>query len=222
MAERRQRGAGLDRGKVLSAALEIADAEGLDALSFRRLAAHFGVTPMALYRYVENKDALLDGIGDLVLGELQVPDPSGLGDWREDLRAVARSFRALLLEHPAAAPIFYSRPLFTPAALRTVEAMLGLLARAGFSPDEAVLRYQQVVRFLLSLVMLETSADPDVAVTDRDELERVKRLTFETLPRDRYPNLVAAAAYLATSPDPAQSFESGLELIVAGLERSLD
>jgi len=221
VTEPKRRGAGLDREKVLAAALEIADAEGLDALSFRRLAAHFQVTPMALYRYVESKDALLDGIGDLVLDELRLPGPAADGDWREDLRVAAHSFRALLVSHPAAARIFYSRPLFTPAGLRVADAMLGLLGRAGFSPDEAVLRYKQFVRMVLSLVMLETSSDPDASVTDREELERVRRLTFETLPRDRYPNLVAAAASFATPPDPDGDFESGLELIVAGLERSL-
>ena len=212
---------GLDRAKVISAALAIADVEGLEALSFRRLATHFQVTPMALYRYVESKDALLDGIGDLVLEQLELPDPTETRDWRDELRASARSFRALLVAHPAAARIFHGRPLVTPAGMRVANEMLGLFARAGFSSEEGVLRYQQVVRFVLSLIMLETSTDPAVAAADRAEQERVRRLTFETLPRDRYPHLVAAAACLAAPLDADAMFESGLDLIVDGLERAL-
>jgi AcrR family transcriptional regulator len=219
VAERTGRGAGLSREKVLAAALAIADEEGLDALSFRRLGAHFAVTPMALYRYVASKDALIDGIGDLVLGELELPDGSGGGDWRDELRAAARSFRALLVAHPAAARIFYGRTLFTPAGLRAADAILGLLGRAGFPPEAAVLRYQQVVRFVLSLVMLETTTDDAVSTVDPEEAERLKRLTFESQSPERYPNLVAAAACLAAPFDADAFFESGLELVVAGLER---
>src|SRR5919206_4716295 len=101
--ETRGRGAGLSREKVLAAALAVADTEGLEAVSFRRLASDLGVTPMALYRYVDNKEALLDGIGDLVLSELELPEPP-TGGWRDQLRAAAWSFRAVLIAHPAVVP----------------------------------------------------------------------------------------------------------------------
>jgi AcrR family transcriptional regulator len=135
--EPKVRGAGLSREKVLAAALAIADAEGLDALSFRRLAGQLGVTPMALYRYVDDKEALLDGIGDIVLSELELPEPRG--DWREQLRAAAWSFRAVLVAHPAVVPIFLRRPLLTPAGLRSANAVVGIFRRAGFSPEQASL-----------------------------------------------------------------------------------
>jgi AcrR family transcriptional regulator len=215
--EQRIRGVGLDRERVLAAALEIADAEGLEALSFRRLAAHFEVTPMALYRYVESKEALLDGIGDLVLSNLELPN-SQAGDWREQFRATAHSYRSFLVAHPATVPIFLSRPLFTPAGMRTADALIGLFRRAGFSTEEAVLRYQQVARYLLALVMLETGR-PRLSVEERLERARVARITFETLPPDQYPHLVEAAPELAAPYDPERAFESGLDLLLAGLER---
>src|SRR5262249_9625175 len=80
-------------------------------------------------------DALVDGLGDLVLAGLDLPD--GSGDWRDELRTTARSLNALLTAHPAAREVFRSRPLSTPEALRTADSMLALLRRAGFPPDEA-------------------------------------------------------------------------------------
>jgi AcrR family transcriptional regulator len=218
MAEQRGRGAGLSREKVLAAALAIADAEGLDALSFRRLAGHFDVTPMALYRYVESKEALLDGLGDLVLRELELPDDSTT-DWREALRAVARSFRRLLIAHPAAVTIFLRRPLFTPAGMRAADAVLGVFRRADFPLEQAVLLYQQFVRFLLALVMLETERGPELTAEEQRERERVMHLTFGTLSSQEYPNLVAAAPHVAAPYQPTHFFESGLDLLIAGLDR---
>jgi TetR/AcrR family tetracycline transcriptional repressor len=216
--EQRARGAGLSREKVVAAALELVDREGLEALSFRRLAATFGVTPMALYRYVESKEALLEGVGDLVLEEFQAPDPEQ-GDWREQLRGAARSFRAALVAHPAAVPIFLGRPLFTPAALRGANAVLGLFRRAGLPSEEAVVVYQQVIRFVLALVTLETGSGPELSAEERRERARVARVAFETLPPGEYPYLVEAAPELAAPYDPERAFESGLDLLVAGLER---
>ncbi len=167
---------------------------------------------------MESKEALLDGIGDLVLSKLELPNPH-TGDWREQLRAAAHSFRSQLVAHPAAVPIFLSRPLFTPAGMRTADALLGLFRRAGFSTEEAVLRYQQVARYLLALVTLETGSGPELTAEEREERARVARITFETLPPDKYPHLVEAAPELASPYDPERAFESGLDLLLAGLER---
>lgn len=213
--EKTTRGAGLTRATVLAAALEIADAEGLGALSFRRLAAHFDVTPMALYRYVANKEALLDGLGDIVLSELELPEQ---GDWDVQLRSVARSFRACLTSHPAAIPIFLSRPLFTPAATRTADAMLGILSRAGFAPEQAVLLYPHFARFLIALVMVENEGRADSPEDQSADKMRVAREAFETLSPDEYPHLVEAVPLLVRPNEPDTAFESGLALLIAGLD----
>ena len=165
--------AGLSREKVLAAALELADRDGLDRLSIRGVASALGVTPMALSRHVPSKDALVDGLGDLALAGLDLPD--GSGDWRDELRTTARSLNAILNAHPAAREVFRSRPLSTPEAVKTTDAMLALLRGAGFPPEEAARRYGQVARILVALV----------------------------------------------SPDE-DAFESGVDLLVGGLERLLE
>jgi AcrR family transcriptional regulator len=211
------RGAGLSREQVLERALAIVDAEGLDALSFRRLASDLGVTPMALYRYVEGKEALLDGIGDLVLGKLELPEPTS-GDWREQLRAVARSFRSVLIGHAAVVPIFLSRPLITPAGMRAADAVLGIFSRAGFSPEQAVPLYQHFSRVMLAHVMLEAEGARELTPEKRREQALLARDTFETLRADEFPYLVAAAPGFAATHDAERAFETGLGLLNAGLE----
>ena len=215
--EAKGRGAGLGREKVLAAALAIADAEGLDAVSFRRVAAELGVTPMALYRYVDDKEALLDGIGDLVLSTLELPD-SPAGDWREQLRAMALSFRAALVAHPAIVPIFLTRPLITPSGMRAANAVLGIFRCAGFPPEQAVPLYQHFTRVMLAHVMLEAQAGPELTPEKRREQARLARITFETLPPEEFPHLVEAAPGFAATQDPGRAFETGLGLLIAGLE----
>ena len=212
--------AGLSRETVLEAALALADAEGPEALSFRRLAARLGVTPMALYHHVESKDALLDGIGDLVLSRLELPEAGG-ADWRAQLAATARSFRSLLVAHPAVVPVVLRRPLVTPAGARAADAVLGLFLRAGFPPDGAVLAYRQTVRFLLALIVLEVESGPRLASRERQARARETRAALEALDPERFPSLVAAAPHLAAPFDPERAFESGVELLTAGLERQL-
>ena len=212
------RGVGLTREKVLETALALADADGLQALSYRRLAGRLGVTPMALYRHVGGRDALLDAIGDLVLEQLSLPDPTEV-DWREQFRATARSFRALLIAHPAVVPIFLNRPLFTPAGMRAADALLGLFKRAGFSTENAVLAYRQAVRILLALITLETESGPELSRDQRGERARVARVTLEALSPEQYPHLVDAASQLVAPYDPKHAFESGLGVLVAGLDR---
>ena len=215
--ERKGRGAGLSREKVLAAALAVADAEGLEAVSFRRLASDLGVTPMALYRYGDDKEALLDGIGDLVLSQLELPEPP-TGDWREQLRAAARSYRVVLGAHPGSVPIFLSRPLMTPARMRAANAVLGIFRRAGFSTEQAVPLYQHFSRVMLAHVMLETEAGADLTSKKRQEQARLARITFETLPAEEFPYLVEAAAQLGAPHDPERAFATGLDLLIAGLE----
>jgi AcrR family transcriptional regulator len=217
--EQKVRGAGLTRNKVLAAALAIADAEGLDAVSFRRLAGDLGVTPMALYRYVDDKEALLDGIADLVLSQLELPEPTA-GDWREQLRAAAWSFRAVLVAHPAVVPIFLRRPLLTPAGLRSANALVGFFRHAGFPPEQVAPLYRDFMRDLLAHVMLESEGGRGVvSAEERRDQARLARITFETLPVETFPYLVEAAPYFAAPHDPELAFETGLDLFISGLEQ---
>ena len=149
----------ITREAVLTAALEIIDRDGTDALSMRRLARALNRDPMILYRHAPNKAALLDGIAETVLAQLHVDsaDP----DWAGQLREVARQYRALALAHPHVVPLIVTRPLATPLALRPLgtlrplEDILTLLTRAGFSGPDALHIYRALFGFLNGHVLDE-------------------------------------------------------------------
>jgi AcrR family transcriptional regulator len=155
----------LDRDAVLRAGLALADEAGLAAVTLRRLADRLGVTPMALYRHVAGKDDLLDGMADLLYAELDVPEPTG--DWWDELAALARSTRRVLLAHPTAAPLF-ARPLSGPSSWRLADALLGTLQRAGFYPAEAEELHHQLSNMVFALVAPELHPGPQRGRRARD------------------------------------------------------
>ena len=123
----------LTRDRVLRAALALADHGGVEALSMRNLARELGVVPMALYKHVANKDELLDGMIDLVVGEID-PPLSGT-DWKTAVRERILSARRALLRHPWASQVIESRPEPTPTVIEYMDSMLGLFRTGGFSVD---------------------------------------------------------------------------------------
>ena len=125
----------------------MADAGGLDAVSLRRLASTFGVTPMALYRHVRDKDHLLDLMAGRLLDELDVGTERD-STWQEELRRLGNSFLALVTAHPAA-PFLLSRPFESPGSRRVSVALLGILDRAGFDRRDAVHLLQALTGMLL-------------------------------------------------------------------------
>jgi AcrR family transcriptional regulator len=131
-AEAPQR-ARLTRDRVLRAALELADDSGIESLSMRRLASELGVVPMALYKHVANKEELLDGMVDLVIGEIDPPVPGA--DWKRAIRERILSARRALLRHPWARRALETRTTPTPVVLAYQDSMIGLFRDAGFSLD---------------------------------------------------------------------------------------
>jgi TetR/AcrR family transcriptional regulator, tetracycline repressor protein len=210
----------LDRDIVLRTGLAIGDSEGLEAVSLRRSANELGVTPMALYRYVENKDALLDGLLDLAYGEVELPDPATT-DWWEGLVSIANSARRVMAAHPAAAALVVSKPEAGPNAVRIIECILALLRRAGFGVEEAVQVQNTFTRFVLALISFETSLLPELNEEEREQKARRTRFEIESLPPAEYPNLIEAAPYVATPYDPDRNFSQALELLKAGIEAEL-
>ena len=140
----------LSRERVFAAAVEIADAEGIDALTMRALAQRLGVEAMSLYYHVANKAALLDGLADVVVGEIlaevpdaEVPDAEGAtphddgGAWQAALRRRILTARSVLLRHPWAPALLVRPGAFGPAAVQYFEGVLAILVRGGFSYDLA-------------------------------------------------------------------------------------
>ena len=137
----------LSTDAVVDAALLMADSGGLDAVSLRRLASTFGVTPMALYRHVGDKDHLLDLMAGRLLDELDVGSETE-ATWQEDLRRLGSRFLELVAAHPAA-PFLLSRPFESPGSRRVSVVLLGILDRAGFDPPDAVPLLQALTGMLL-------------------------------------------------------------------------
>ena len=144
--------ASIDRKLVLDAAIELADEWGFDAVSLRRVADRLGVTPMALYRHVEGKDDLLDGMADELYAELDLSGHGG--DWWDALARLARSTRSVVLAHPWSVPLF-SRPLAGPHALALGDALQEALLRAGFSRADAKELHDQLSAMVFALVAPE-------------------------------------------------------------------
>jgi AcrR family transcriptional regulator len=205
---------------VVVAGLAIGDAEGLEAVSLRRIAAELGVTPMALYRYVGSKEELLDEMLDAVWGTVELPDPAA-GDWWQGLATLARSIRAAFLSHPAAAAIAATRPGGGKNIVRVIEAILALLEGAGLDPERAARIYLPFGRSLFALIVFEASLLPELSEEERRQRARRTRFELESLPGDEFPHVIAAAPHLATPYEPERVFEDGLELLHAGIEAQL-
>lgn len=211
-----ERPVSLTREVVLSAALAIIDRDGADGLTMRRLGQALGRDPMALYRYAANKNALLDGVVELVMGEARL-DPSD-PDWAGQLRAFARSFRAIAIAHPHVVPLLVTRPLATPLALRPLgtlrplEDTLALLTRAGFSDVEALHVYRSFQGLLYGHVLNELQE----LVDNPEETDDLLRLGLHRLPISEFPRLRGLASALS-SYDGAAELERGLDILIDGL-----
>ena len=210
----------ITRDAVLAAALEIIDREGADALSMRRLARALDRDPMVVYRHAPSKAALLDGVAETVLAQLRVDsaDP----DWAGQLRAVARRYRQLALDHPHVVPLLVTRPLATPLGLRPVgtlrplENILALLTRAGFNGPDALHIYRALFGFLHGHVLNELQE----LVAHPDETDDLLRLGLHRLPIGEFPLLRALAPVLAAY-DGAAELERGLDILLTGLTSTL-
>ncbi|MGY2122395.1 TetR/AcrR family transcriptional regulator C-terminal domain-containing protein [Nocardia gipuzkoensis] len=208
------------RAVVLTAALEIIDRDGVDALSMRRLAEAVGRDPMVIYRHVPNKAAVLDGVTELVLAQLSV-DPAD-PDWAAQLRTLARDFRRLTLAHPRVVPLLVTRPLATPlglrpyAVIRPLEDILQLLTRAGFSGADALHVYRAVFGFLYGHVLNELQE----IVERPEETDDVLRLGLYRLPIAEFPLLRELAPVLAAYDGEAE-LERGLDILLTGLSVTL-
>jgi AcrR family transcriptional regulator len=145
----------LNRDAIVAKALEIADAEGVEQVSFRRLAADFGVTPMALYTHVRDKSDLLDALADSVLGEIKVPTAMDL-DWTDKLRQGLQAVYAAFDRHPSSGAVL-ARPVLSPASMRIVEMWLATLGEAGFSAAESVRLIQALTSMILGGVVLSSA-----------------------------------------------------------------
>lgn len=202
---------------VVEGALVLADAEGLEAVTIRRLARELGVTPMALYWHFRSKDELLDGMVARIFEEIDLSVDAS-ARWQEQLRTLLGSMVSVLRAHPSTAILLSTRTASSEGSLRATEVMLDILGRAGFSPAEAT----QIARHALSTVTNLVSGEPGVVVQEKSaeliDARRRARLFLESLPPEQYPRLIEAATPLSEGVDPDTYFAFGLDLLLAGIE----
>ncbi|MGH3285593.1 MAG: TetR/AcrR family transcriptional regulator C-terminal domain-containing protein [Streptosporangiaceae bacterium] len=207
----------LTRERVLRAALEFVDANGLQALSIRKLGAELGVQGMSLYSHVENKDALLDGIVEALSREAQPPPADGTG-WRDALRHLAAEIRAIILRHPAAAPLLVSRKVMPTRRLEQVDAYVQLLMRAGFTEDRAMDVLRTIVVYAHGSALAEVcfAACAGCGSAPEDQLSQMRRVA-EMVPRDAPDHLLRLAMLFCGQYDMDDQFSLGIDLMIRGL-----
>ncbi|MDP9244987.1 MAG: TetR/AcrR family transcriptional regulator C-terminal domain-containing protein [Chloroflexota bacterium] len=204
----------LSRDHVLRGAIALADEAGIDSFSMRRLAQELGVVPMALYKHVANKEELLDGMVDIVFGEIE--SPSIDHDWRSAMRRRAISAREALKRHSWAIGLMESRNP-GPANLRNHNAVMGCLREAGFSFEAAIHAYSVQDAYIYGFALQEKTLGFE---TPQDAGEAVQRRAEAIGALDDYPYLAEIVARLPESGyDNAVEFAWGLDLILDGLDR---
>jgi TetR/AcrR family tetracycline transcriptional repressor len=206
----------LNRDELISTALAVADAEGLDAVTVRRVAQAHDVTPMALYRHFPDKDGLLDAIAERLLTGAVPPEPDDR-PWHRQMHDLLSSLLAALRPHPNATPLVLTRIMLSEAGLAMTERCLALLAEGGLSVDEGAETACQVLSTLVTLVVTEPGR---MLGEDRQAHEaalRTKRAGLLALDPARYPHVVAAAAPLTDCPSDDSYYARGIDMIVTGM-----
>jgi AcrR family transcriptional regulator len=199
---------GLTRERIVEAGLRVMDAEGVDAVSMRRLARELGVEAMSLYNHVRDKEDLLDGMVETIMASMPEPDEPTDGDWFAYGRQIAMDWRTMLRSHPGAIQLLAERkaPISTLEALRPADRALGALMRAGLSPEDAVQAFHTMGGYIFGYVMMETGQ----LFGDKPGHEVPAEVGA------LLPNLAVTAPFLHDCDFDAQ-FVFGLDLMLEGL-----
>jgi AcrR family transcriptional regulator len=212
----------LSRERILRAAVALADQGGVESLSMRKIAQELGVVPMALYKHVANKDELLDGLVDVVIGEID-PPLEGV-DWKTAVRERILSARRSLLRHPWASQVIESRAEPTPTIIGYMDSMMGLFLSGGFSVDlmhhTMHVMGSRILGFSQELFDDTSSMPADEAIAMWSQLA------------DHYPNIATLVGKISGGEilhdedsivgggcDDQFEFEFALDLVLDGLER---
>ena len=198
----------LTKDRILRAAVAVADREGLGALTMRRLGAELGVEAMSLYKHVANKDAILDGVVEFIVRQIEVPRDGAA--WKDALRLRAISAREVLAGHSWAIGLLEARGSMGPATMRSLDTMLGILRSAGFTIEDAAHAIWLLDSYVYGHVIQETSLPPRETESTGPDLE------------GDYPHLVELLEQASRSGFSVDAFFGyGLERILDALERTV-
>ena len=207
----------MSRERVLRAAINLADRDGIDSLSMRKLGQQVGVEAMSLYNHVRNKEDVLNGMVDFVFSEIDLP--SSGADWSMAMRQRAISARQALLRHPWAIGLMESRIQPGPATLRHHDSVLRNLREAGFSVELAAHAYSVLDSYIYGFTLNELTLPFDTS----EGAAEVAGNIFREFLRGEYPYLAEMATEHAMKPgyNYGDEFEFGLDLILAGLDAAI-
>lgn len=207
--------------RILDAAERIADTEGLDALSMRRLGAELGAGATTLYWHIRNKDELLDLLVDRVIGEI-LADVQPAEGWRAEMTEAAHACRRVLLRHPAIAITLGSRPTFGPNLVAALERMIGRLRAAGFDALSAALGANAITNWASGYAVFECRdpLGPSATAEERAALTQAIVDRFESLSPDDFPN-TRSMLPLINQLTADEQFDRGLGWMLDGLEAEL-
>jgi AcrR family transcriptional regulator len=209
------------RERILETAVTLADEDGIESLSMRRIAQRLGVVPMALYKHVANKEEILDGLVEAIVEEIEAPPPDA--DWKTAVRERILSARRALLRHPWAARLISTRTEPGPVMLAYMDSMIGLFLAGGFTID---LTHHALHAMGSRLLGFTQELYDDTVEMDRDEEVEMYRMMA-----DRYPHLYELARSVfhddatvvgGKGCDDQFEFEFALDLLLDGFERLRD
>jgi AcrR family transcriptional regulator len=209
---------GLSLEAIVRAGIEIADADGLEALSMRRIAARLGAGTMSLYRYLPAKAELLDLMFDAAIGEVGIPGPEVEG-WRARLERFARDSMEGYLRHPWVLEVPTRRPPLGPNVIRAYDAMLATVADTGLRPGEMAAVVSLVGSYVAGAarVALESSLAERSGISDESWWEARKPFWEEMFDPERYPMITWIWEH-GGYEQPEDDFEFGLQRVLAGIE----
>ena len=202
----------LSKEVVLRAAVELADAEGVEAVSMRRLAQELGVEAMSLYNHVANKDEILDGLVETVATEIERPPTDA--DWKEALRHILVSAQETLTRHRWAQSLWMARGMPGPARLAYAESILRTLREAGFSKDLTYHAFHLVEALVLGVTTQHMSVPEN-----KDQFRDVAQRFIDRLPQDEVPYLIEHAQQHFAPDAPTGGYAWAVDLIIDGLDR---
>jgi len=208
----------LTRDRIIEAALRVMDAEGLEAVTMRRIGRELGVEAMSLYNHVEDKDDILEGVTERVMNEFEFP--TSTGDWADDARAMSREWRRLLDLHPSVCQLLAERhkPLDGLATFRAMDSALGVLRRAGLSALDAAQAFNALGSYILGFVMMEQGL---MLGNDDDDHARGHDLAIDALEGSGLVNVMECLPHFADCTTD-QQFDFGLDLMIRGIQAGVD
>ncbi|GAA0422710.1 hypothetical protein Aca07nite_24300 [Actinoplanes capillaceus] len=208
----------LTKAAVAERALRLADEEGLEAVTVRRLAKELGVTPMALYWHFKNKDELLLGMVDHVLSGVRA-DPATGGPWQKRLRNVVETVVGVMRAHPSLPVLLHAvDKTQTESFNRATNDTLALLTEAGFTVEEGFWVASYLLNACIGIVGAQPGCPPGLPSEQEPEWRRQKRVQLETMPADRFPMMIALAASYRDEPDMEHYYTFCVDLLISAVE----